>query len=457
MINLFGTTIEAPPISDGHYFDSLLVAAAKKENERRMLKDFLLGDSLAGRPRLGEIVIQAQNEALFCSNPLDFKSQAIEFYLSQLKQTGIYERMVLELISRDHVFRSADIANQLLKGKSPKLPDYFPGDHKQAESLVVGALSSSIGDKECQQYLTRKLVKARIQEIAKDLFFAINHGLDPEQTTRFLSIIYELNQIKAADFTNTLGIKNNILTAILTGHPLQLIHIKCLRFTYPHGNRLKLLTHIGVDNSPVNFSRRPQSEQPIFDRLKHLSDLFLRHRINTNFLILVSDQDILDYFPNGGQGFVPDQDLEIAHQDLELYRQAVADSAPFATVELFRKFLALTRRIDSFDHQRKTIISQLKSGRSALPENYVESKVDYRYKSNTKIFSTCPPDRNFARTRVYAQVASLQSLAILGSDVILIEEDHGNDNQYIGGHKSTALPVIFTKLKDSTQIIPKNN
>jgi len=35
----------------------------------------------------------------------------------------------------------------------------------------------------------------------------------------------------------------------------------------------------------------------------------------------------------------------------------------------------------------------------------------------------------------------------LGQKNILIEEDHGNDNQFIGGYRQNALPVIFVNLK----------
>jgi len=56
-----------------------------------------------------------------------------------------------------------------------------------------------------------------------------------------MGILYDLEKIKTADFTNPNKIKENILHSIQTSEPLEFIHIKCLRFSYPGGNSLRLL------------------------------------------------------------------------------------------------------------------------------------------------------------------------------------------------------------------------
>jgi hypothetical protein len=438
MINIFGIKIEAPRMNTSHLFDELLVSVAKKESERNILRQFLTA-------RIPEIITHVKEESTGIKVD-DLKSQTLDFYLSQLKTTGIYEKMVLKVISSDYQFSSARIAKEILNGRQPTLPSTFPGDHKKAETLVIGAVSSSIGPKECQEYLARKFVKSYVQEIARDLFYAVNNNLNSEQSLKYMAILYELNKLKTADFTNNIQIKKNLIKSITTGEPVNLIHIKCLRFTYPKGNSLRLLDHTLADDHQNNFSRRPQDETPIFVKLKLIKSIFENNGINSNFSILVSDQDLTDYFPKGGEGIIPDDDLKKTKTDIIKYQLAVSRLAPFASVKYLRQYLDEQDLLSAFDSSRQKIISELSRGVSALRENFIEEKVNYRFESNSRIF-TSKPNRNFARSRVYAQVASLQSLSVLGQENILIEEDHGNDNQFIGGYRHTALPVIFVNLK----------
>ena len=68
--------------------------------------------------------------------------------------------------------------------------------------------------------------------------------------------------------------------------------------------------------------------------------------------------------------------------------------------------------------------------------------------SNGKILEV-NPGRDFARTRVLAQLASMMSLGVIGRPgTILVEEDKGEENRLIGGVGKDALPVIFVKLRD---------
>jgi|GEM_PF-6209123 len=433
MINIFGTTIEAPKINDSHFIDNLLVEIAKKDSERKILKEFLID-------KLEEITQKAisQTESMDVSG---INPQTLSFYLTQLKLSGAFENMVLKTIDNN-------TSRQILQGKSPILPPDFPGQHKLAEVLVYGSISSSIGSQECRQYLTYRNIQTHLQSISKDLFYATNNGLNVEQSLRFMGIMYEFEKLKTTDFTNSSQIKKNIVNSIVAGVPLALVHIKCLRFTYPGGDRLSLLTHTLPDNNPSNFSRRPQDESPIFDNLMHVKSVISNFGINVQLTLLVSDQDIIDYFPRGGDGIIPDEDIISAQSAVIKYAKVVQSRAPFSKVELLRQYLECHGLLAQFEQIRDKIISELNRGQSTISEKFVESKVNYRFESNSKIFKN-RTDRNFARTRVYSQVASLQALSVLGQDCILIEEDHGNDNRFIGGYKQSALPVIFVELKNS--------
>ena len=441
MINLFGITIEAPGLNAGHYFDELLISVAKKNSERDVLRQFLT-------PRISEIITQAKVESA-ATEVNDFRPQTVDFYLSQLKSTGVYEKMVLKVISSDHQFSSAKTAKDILDGRRPELSSTFPGDHKKAENLVVGSVNSAIGPSECREYLTRKTVKTKIQDIAKDLFYAVNHGLSAEQSTRFIGIIYDLDKIKTADFTNPIRIKENIIHSLQTNKPLNLIHIKCLRFTYPYGNRLQLIDHTSDCQVPTKLGtiHHPASEVGYFNRLNNIQSVFSNYGVTTNLHILINDQDLSDYFPNNtGDGIIPDVDLVNAKTDMDNYHHHLA-SIVDGSVKYFRQYLSDHQLLEKFDSYRLTTLNNLNRGLSVIPENLIESRVNYRYQSNTKIFSV-NPGRQFARQRVYAQLASLQALSVLGRDDILVESAKGEEARLIGGYKTGALPVIFTKLFD---------
>ena len=435
MINIFGTTIEAPKTDGNQYFECLLTEAVKKDSERAVLRQFL-------SPRFEEIVVGAK-KAIAGVDVAQLKPLAQIHYISQLKLSGSYEKMVLATMN-------SPISRRLLQGKHPPLPSTFPRDHKLAESLVVGTVSSSIGERECREYLAYKKVKSRIQDIAQDMFFAVNNGLTSEQTQNYLSVIYELEKLKTAEFTNYPQIRQNILKSIKTNQTLELAHMKCLRFTFPHGNRLSLLEH--TDDAIVvtknNETHHPKSESKLFDRLENILSIFIKSKLNIKLTILVSDQEINDYFPDSNTfGMLPRVDLANVHRSLHKYLCAVKQRFPIHQVLFLREHLSNNNMLSTYDQTRSNILHNLSTGKSIYPENFVESRVDYRYESNSRIF-TNPPDRMVARVQINGVLASMAALCVLGSKYILIEDDRGDENNYIGGHGKSAIPVIFCKLRD---------
>ena len=450
MINIFGTTIETPSIQVGEVFENILVDVSKRDSERKTLREFLGDKSLNGQTRIGEIASQAKSEANLVDNPLEYKEQAFNYYLSILKQTGAYEKMVLEIISKDESFTTSKITREILLGKSHELPPTFPGDHKKAEALVYGTASSSIGENECKEFLVSKFVKSNVQEIAKDLFFASNHNLSSEQSMRFTGVMYEIKKLKTAEFTNLPQIKQNILMSIKTGQILEMIHMKCLRFTFPYGNRLSLLEHTDdvIVTTKNNETHQPKTESKLFERLENILSIFEKFGLNVKFTVLVSDQEINDYFPNKNTfGMLPTIDLVNADQSLHKYLDAIKKCFTKHQVFFLREYLSNNNLLSVYDHTRSKTICDLSVGKSIYPENFVESRVDYRYESNLKIF-TNPSDRETARIQINGVLASMMALCVLGSKYILIEDDRGDENNYIGGHGKSALPVIFCKLRD---------
>ena len=424
---------------------------AKSKNERQILRNFLLGDSLAGTSRISEIITGGQNEVDQDENLFTLKPQALVFYLEQLKQTGVYEKMVLRLISSDSSFRSATIASQILTGKSPELPNFFPSDHKKADSIMVGAISSAVGIKECRNYLLIKLVLSRIREIAKDLFLVTNYGLSKYNTTRFMAIFYELEKLKTADSVRYREMKNEVARVVMSGDCIQLTHVKCLRFIYPKAGGFKILTdtkNIVTDGVLGKYS--PKSEERLFPRLMNIREVFERNGVKTRFLIILADEDIDLLFPEESR-FTNKADREEAIENMEKYLEFLKTN--FTDFE-FATLKGLTiLNSGSYRKLRQQVIDDLRLGlgRFMSSEFYEKDRVDHQYTYYQRLLGL-NYSRQEARRSVSEQVASMIALRELltdnGGKTILIEENREGKNRLIAGGK---YPIFFTKLRDEAK------
>lgn len=165
------------------------------------------------------------------------------------------------------------------------------------------------------------------------------------------------------------------------------------------------------------------------------------------------DQDLKDHFlGKSSQPVFAEGCFQEAERNGGLYleniRKAVAGKDLVA--EGLRPYLARKKLLDMFDREREKELERLYSGVSKMPEGFVESRVNYRYETNKEILVD-DSGRDYARERTYAQLATLQTLGVLRQQTepfILIEEDKGEENNYIGGHGNTALPVFFINLRD---------
>lgn len=447
MINLFGITIEAPSVNDGQYFDHLLAAVAKRDDERRLLRDFLGSNS-----RLEEIATSAQKLANQHPDVDSLKSQAVEFYRSQLRQSGLYEDMTLRVISQDHLFRSAPYAAQILAGKSPKLPSYYPSDHKKAESLVVGALTSAIGPSECRSYLVRHLIKSRVQEIAKHMFFAINHGLNPEQVTTFISVIYQLENIQTSPAIGNL--REVLASAIRQSSPVELVHIKSIRFTYPGGSSLKVIEDTApIEQPAIGGNRRVYpSEEVIFHRLNAVATIFRHHGLAVNLSVIVSDHDLQYCFPLQ-QSIVPASDVSLAQQSVGHYINFLRSHHPeFQNIYTLTEYLSLSQATDKYHQLFSMLVFQGRGGGGQhLPEKILEMRVNSQFEHYQDMFGP-RYTRSLARFTAIQQIANVLALSALfetfPTTPILVIDSRGFEDQLIGGYNPRSVAKFFTKLKD---------
>ncbi len=471
-INIFGQTIDVPRISvRDKYYDEKLGEIIERKEERRMMRGFLNGRSLVGKIRFEEIVDKVRTKVKVPDGELDSQQRdlATRFYIERLKTQpsgqadSLYHDLTLRLVKNG---KGASFRKQLDKFQRGKigvtdLPDSFPGEFKKAETLLVGKIRSEIGRREYQLYLRHKELLTQLRVIAQDLFYGINSGLSPEEAKRYMAVRFELRKLQESVPTNSGRLRENIVTAIRDNVSLQLIHIKCLRFTYPHGERLRIIEDLSDTAVPTKNGcvHNPLSEKRTINRLRSIFNIFTMFDVPVRMVVLLSDQDLIDYFPGGDCPFLSAEDIDKAGKSVVKYKKAFEKAVDFCQISYFRDYLQQQNQLAKFDQVREKTIRELRRGKSVYPESLVEGRVDYRCRSNEMIFVNSP-GRQFARERVYAQLGSLQALRVLKLDenggdktIMLIEEDYGDQNKYIGGKRRSALPVYFTKLRDKVEVL----
>jgi len=459
-MNLFGAIVNVESIHRQDLLDEILVRASKRSDERKLLRDFLLNKSVGGGIRFDELREKIMATPIEVEVDGNIKNAVVDYCRSQLEKVktssgvSLYRGLVLQVVEKEGDLRCKKAASEMRKGaifSSESLPASFPVVFNKAENILMGKLRSDVGNEEYEGYFRSKNLNSEISTLTRDLFYGINNSLDREQLFAFVGARYEMRKLQMSIPTNETTLKQNLLEAIKSEEPLNLVHIKCLRFTYPFGNRLQLVDHVRNVEVPTKDGgvHRPVSEVQLFDRLADIRRIFEELGIKVRLKVLLSDQDLIDYFPRGGDGVVPDADLLETQESLFRYKLAISQQMDGSEVEFLREFMSKNGVLNKFDSLRRNQLDQLRSGRSPLSEGLVESRVDYRYESNKKILDT-DPGREFARERVYAQLASLLSLGVLGRNgVVLIEEDKGEENKIIGGVGKSSLPVFFTKLRDA--------
>lgn len=459
-MTLFGTIVKTEAFHRPDLLGDLLASVARKSDERKLLEKFLLEKSVEGKVRFEELQVTTRAQSVDDLPGGGVKDAVINYCRQQLEKAktssgvSLYRDLVLQVIEREGDRVSTKVARAMRVGKvfSPEqLPSNFPVIHNKAEVLLLGKLKSEVGLDGYQDYIRFMNLKNTVGIVSKDLFYGINNALSREQTLAFMRVRYEMKKLQTSVATNEALLKQNLLESILMGAPLRLTHVKCLRFTYPHGTRLKLIDHtqdVGVPTKDGGV-HRPVSEQLLFSRLLELKNVLERCGIAVRLRVLLSDQDLYDYFPEGGGGVVPDEDLHDAKESLLRYRAAIAEKiAGVGEIEFLREFMRKNGFLGQFDAMRREHLRRLRLGYSSLTEGMVESRVNYRYESNKRILAV-DPGREFARERVYAQLASLLSLGVMERKMLLVEEDKGEENKIIGGKGKDALPVFFIKLRDT--------
>lgn len=459
-MNLFGNRINLDLSSFPEPFclqERLTAQLVKRDSERTCFNAFLSGKLPSGLTIFEDMQKEAEESASDQACTED-KTTLADFVTQELKarRNGVcsaYDHLVFDSMQAlDPRARKVQLALHSGKLVAQDVPSFYPGLRNKTEGLLKAKIRESLGERESRLFAVRETLFHSLREMSQRMFYGINKlNLDGENLQRYLRVLYCMSRLEVATPERVDVFKRMLGDAIDKGAPLNLISIKCLRFTYPYGNRLKLLTTMGTERVPNKDGgvHSPLNEENYFDYLYGFVGTLRQEGIAVNVTVLVADLDLGDYFPDGRGHFVPDEDIQSAREDVLTYFDSVrAASCGKARVVLMSELLREQGFLEKYLCVRSGVARDLlQNKRNYLPENIVETRVNYRYDSNVRIFGI--KDRPFARQRVCAQLASLFALQVLATGMtFLLAEDKSLENKLIGGKGKEGLPVVFVKLRD---------
>ncbi len=456
-MNLYGTKIDIEgqilkaPGLDVRLAETLV----RKSKERTYLLQFLSTAQEEGGTVFSKIV--GESSGTGTSAPVDVKSSTvIDFATRELKEIKFGEISLYEYLIRLAVEKADPkfqrFHNALDRRKATPVPQNYPTIRNKMQILIDAKLHEE-EDSLVSIYLQRRKLEARARELAHTMFFGINNlDLEGEELIKFMQVMYQLKDISEADIERQPLLMQKVGAAIRKGTPIQLINLKCLRMTYPNGKNLKLVTHMG-DEVVVNKDGReyhPPKEDNYCNDLSKIEQVFTSHGIKAKTIILTMDIDIQDHFPQGGVGLVPEEDLSKAKEDVLSYTDCIQSSLSDIDVSTFSRYLEennLKRRFE--DIRKDVLLSLAREDERYVSRSIVETRVQYRFSSNNRIFESRDNSKamTIARFSAYNQLATLIALQVLaGDNVILVVEDRGIENKFMGGRDNKDLPIVFVEL-----------
>ncbi len=444
---------------------SLIEQTLTRTSERKLFQQFLDRDD-DGIPIADRIYETAKSEVTqvpLNSSLEQVKSEIVTAVINKYKQTtntmglSAYEEAILDLIAQTNNKRS--LVGKIKAGKVglESLPGTFPKMRKNAEVLFKGKVSSDLKEADYLAYRTEKRYAAMLREYAHELFFAVNNGLE-EKVVDFLQLIYELNKIKSSEPITDIGLRRLILHSLTSDKPLELVHIKSLRFTYPAGSNLKILDNTAaVEQAGLPGEQRLYpTEEVIFDRIGNFRELLGRFGITTRVTLIVSDPD-LDYCFPDGQNIVPQADIENGKIAAQSYVSNLRSSHPeVENIRPLTEYLAENNLDQQFSKTFDSLVRDCEQGGGKfISERILEMRVNQQFEHYAQMFGTY--SRSLARQTSIQQISNLLSLSVIFESFpttpLLIIDSRGFEDRLIGGVKSDSVVKFFTKLKDPTVIV----
>lgn len=433
-------------------------AVLKRNDERKVFRQFLESETLSGEKVAGRIgkSIKEETGDLLNKGVEVSKQTLLDFAISGLKtkmngNLSIYDTLVRKIIEDQHP-EFTKLHNLLDKGKfDGKLPFGYPDASKNAQAILVGKIKDTL-PKTVREYFEQKLTGERIRELAREMFYGVNKlKLREEKLVNYLKIIFELGQIQTNVIENSSILKESMAMALNKRTVLKLVFIKCLRFSYPKGVGLKLITHLGKTNIEDRFGGifLTTDESGLFQNLQHLISIFRENGVELSPLVMVADNDLLDNFPQNMGDIIPVSDINKAQLDTDIYINELKLHSGRVKVRRFTEILESKSLADKYGDVRRKVLDSLKRGDGRLVrEKVIEEMINFRFERDQALFAKAT--RAIAKERVNQKLASMIAMQVLVEDgLFLVTNSHGNENKLVAGGK---IPVFFTDLYEERKV-----
>lgn len=458
-MTMFGINIRLEKISETPFVDGVVNDVFKREDERKVFRSFLQSKTVDGNKIEDEIVKSSEIEAnrLISDGAVVDKNELLTFVVAHLKnmksgKVSMYESIIRKIVENQNPeFRQ--LHKSIDSGKfNGKIPFGYPDASKMALSIFTAKVKDGL-ELTQPEYIKRKIVENKTRSLAKEMFHGVNKlGLSKDQVFNYLKIIYELESTKVAPIEQSQKLRIIVGECLKENKPIELIHIKCLRFVYTIDRGFRILTDsddVVVDNVMSQGKMIPKSESFLKLRLDKIGSIFKSSGISFKFTLLVADDDIDIYFPN--DSIVNEETVVQAKKDVAKYVNYLKDNySLYKVLSMSTVINGLGGTYKSFRHG---VLQSLKNcdGKYINPNYFEHDRVDHQYTYFRQIFGDVY-SRDEARRCSEEKVASVISLSkILESinpNAILVEEDMGGENKIIANAK---FPVFFTKLRDEAK------
>ncbi|MDP3994257.1 MAG: hypothetical protein Q8P91_00305 [bacterium] len=456
---MFGINVPIKHIEDGKsLIEEEVEIALKRNDERRVFRRFLESETLSGEKVTEKIGKSIKEEADGLSNKGIGVSKQIllDFAISRLKakmngNLSTYNTLIRKIVEDQHP-EFTKLHNLLDKGKfDGKLPFGYPDASKNAHTVLVGKIKDTL-PKIKKVYFEQKLTGEKTRGLTREMFYGVNKlGLRGEKLVNYLKIIFELGQIQTDTVGNASTLKESIAMALNKEMCLKLVLVKCLRFSYPRGVGLKLITHLGTANIEDRFGGifLTTDESRLFQNLQHLVNIFKENGVELSPLVMVADNDLLDNFPQDLDDTITVSDVNKAQLDTDIYINELKLYSDEIEIIRFTEILESKGLAVKYGNFRKEALDSLRRGDGSLiKENVIEEMINFRFERDQALFVKAT--RIISRERIYQKMASMIAMQVLAEDgLFLVTNSHGNENKLVAGGK---IPVFFTDLYEEKKV-----
>lgn len=450
-MTMFGINIQIKDIgADISFIEEKTDNLLRKEDERKIFRQFL-----ESRTSTEEKVIDNIKESVRRNvsgkEGMDVSRQALlDFTVSRLKvkkggHLSVYDVLIRRIIEEQKPeFR--ELHRLVDKGEyDGRLPFGYPDASKNAQAVLIGKIKDSLPRMK-KDYLEYKLIGEKVGELTQNMFYGINKlGLNGERLVNYLGLLFELKLVETAPMEGFKTFAQYLKGSMSKDCEIELFFIKCLRFSYPEGKNLRVISHLGPAEIKDRFGGifLITDESNISGNIEKFTEIFKNRGFRVRSTIVVADNDLQDNFPGNFENIIPESDVYVAQTDVEEYINNLKVHTAGTTVVRITDLIRRENTTNRYEEIRETVLDSLRKGDGKyFTENFLEGLVEYRFQRDQVIFERS--GRMIARERVYQKVASQIAIQVLAlSGRILVTNSHGNENKLIAGGK---MPVLFADI-----------